>query len=73
MTTSRRLVLLVSCWVALPLGILAAMWSIALRGQLGQAWPTVEVHRPALLVLGCCLLALAVTGTTWVLLPQRWN
>lgn len=53
--------------------MLTTMWSIALHSQLGQQWPTVEVHRPALLVLGVSLLVVAAVGATWALVGQRRN
>jgi hypothetical protein len=66
-----RLLLLASCWVALPVGVMLVMWSIAIHGHLNNTVEQITIERPGLFAIGACLLLIAAWGTRVVLTRER--
>lgn len=66
-----RLILLASCWVALPIGVMLVMWSIGIYGHLNNAVERITIESPGLFVVGASLLLAAAWGTWTALTRER--
>jgi len=70
MTTWERVVLLVSCWVVLPIGVGALMLSISIRGQMSGP-RAITVENPLLFGIAWGILVVAAAGTWFSLFGRR--